>query len=157
MSWDLFSFAPHVNKLVRLAYLRGVCWRIRHPPDRLPHDSQQKWEKSVSLKCDIFLKTHGIAKGAFIRRMRHAFICMHALFNVFWTVKEKPSTAINTWNSQGNFYITQTGFVWKKKSYTRMARGWVKHGIIFIFGWTNPLIINEVYSSHCILEVFIIN
>ncbi len=38
------------------------------------------------------------------------------------------------------FYITLIGFVWKKKViYTRMPWGGVKHGLIFIFSWTNPL------------------
>ncbi len=95
---DWFSFAP-VNKLVRLAYLRGVC--VTHTSSAGPasaYDSQQKWEKSVSLKCGyISCKTHGIAKGCLYSAcMRHAFIMYaRALFNVFWTVKEKrPSTAI---------------------------------------------------------------
>ncbi len=40
------------------------------------------------------------------------------------------------------FNITLIGFVWKKKViYTyKMSWGWVKHWLIFIFGWTNPLI-----------------
>ncbi len=76
--------------------------------------------------------------------VQHIFIMdARALFDVFWTFEQKhPPTAMITLGiTRTIFNITPIGFVWKKKViYTyRMPRGWVKHRLIFIFGWTNPL------------------
>ncbi len=67
---------------------------------------------------------------------------VHTLFHVFWTVDKKHTLIpiVRLGGARTIFNITPIGFVWKRKSYTpRMLWGWVKHRLIFIFGWTNPL------------------
>ncbi len=50
----------------------------------------------------------------------------------------------NAWNSYDNFLNCHIS-----KSYIpRIPRGWVKHRLIFIFGWTNPL--RQRKSSLCL-------
>ncbi len=65
------------------------------------------------------------------------------LFDYFWTVEEKKPPAYShsrAWKSKK---------VERRKSYTsRILWGWVKHGLIIIFGWTNPLIA-EFFFVYC--------
>ncbi len=61
---------------------------------------------------------------------------------LFWASKSQPpfTAIIKLGRARTFFYITRLYSSERRKSYTpRMAWGWVKYGVIFIFGWTVPL------------------
>lgn len=61
---------------------------------------------------------------------------MHALFDVFWAVKQKhpPTVIIELRRARTILNITLIGLVWNEKvKYTED----VKHKLILIWGWTN--------------------
>ncbi len=112
----------------------GLYWDLRyrscnadvlhHPPERLPLMTVRWSERDVFITFEIWIfflrKRMDLLQEAFIysghqSRVRHVLLWMHTL------------------------YLTTCGQL-NRKSYTpRMSRGWVKHRLIFIFGWTNPL------------------
>ncbi len=78
--------------------------------------------------------------------VRHVLIWMDVLYlNTFGLLNKNTGPChYKAWKSKDSFiYIT----LWigldlskRRTSYTPgMPWGWVKHGLIFIFGWTNPL------------------
>ncbi len=59
------------------------------------------------------------------------------------------------WKSQDFFLYNSDSICLKeKKSYTRMAWGWVSHGVIFIFRWTIPLNSSTLQSFNLTLSIW---
>ncbi len=116
-------FLCSCKKLTRLAYLRGA-YVLHHPPARLARKTVSWSEKKViTFEIWIFLlrKRMDSLQEAFIHPPEpcEARFIMDArtLFHVFWTVENKHSlTPIERLGGARTiFYITPTGFVWKKK------------------------------------------
>ncbi len=94
---------------------------LEYRPERL------KWEKSIYnlWNMDIFLtKTHRFAtRGLYSpprSHVRHVLLWMRVLYLTnFGLLKEKkkhpPTTILTLGRARKMFYITQIGFVWKKK------------------------------------------
>ncbi len=96
---------------------------------------------------DIFLtKTHWFATGGLYSPPGAMWGSFYLWWECFiWHLvdcsTETPADYNdNAWNNQDNFYTIPTVFAEGRRSYTHgMPRGWVKHRLIFVFEWTNPL------------------
>ncbi len=108
---------------------------------------------------DIFLtKMHCIPlQEAFIHKPELCDACFNmdgcTLFDYFWTIEQKHLPMhFKAWTSQDNFLNNSDWIRLKKESHTSnsIPWGWVKHGLIFIFGRTNPLKqLDMLWSETC--------
>ncbi len=134
---------------------------LRHPPERLARKTVSRSEKKSVynvLNMDIFLtKTHRFATGglysppgAMWGTFYYVCACFIWLLLDCWT-KTPPTPILTLGRARIIFYITPIDSSERRKSYTpRILWGWVKHGLIFIYGWTNPFKSAWNGSSDCL-------
>ncbi len=79
-------------------------------------------------------------------RVRHVLLWTRTLYLTSCGLLNRNTTAMITLGiARTDFYVTQIGFIWRRKSYSpRMPQRGVKQRLIFLLGWTNPLRASEV-------------
>ncbi len=145
-NWTVFSlykglkkFFPHIN------IYRVICWLIS--------SSAQKERSSFILACIWILcgycflqKRIDSLQEAFIHppEAHYLYGWMHFIWLLLDCWTKTPTHAIIKLGGAGTIF----NIAERRKSYPpRMLRGWVKHGLNFIFGWTNPLML-AIWIKH---------
>ncbi len=141
---DWFSFA----KVRKRSFSEAHARRLRHPPERFPSTTVSGSENLFNYiwNMDIYLtKSHGFTTRGLYSPPGAAwgmfyYGCSHFISRLLSCWQQTPSYPTERLGGDRTmFNITLIGFFWKKKVTPRMLWGRVKHGVIFIFGWTNPL------------------